>query len=240
MKNPYKILRTQMPLVLNGSNNLIVSIISPVIKHGNLGTSSSVPNKFNRNCYYVFRHINNVTQQPEIRIRYMEFLIKKGKKHDNDKYEIIGDFLGHDPDAFIPGSIGAQIRFDFIERIIKFFVGLRDIDTICITNNSNDNVKLLYDATGHRELGYKWKENVDYWKRQRIAGKLTSHPNVIKQQGKFDMYEPEQDDRELINKMHRMQLNEPAQPAYTFEFGKRKFKRNIKDLKRDLKSILKN
>ena len=26
MKNPYKILRTQMPLVLNGSNNLIVSI----------------------------------------------------------------------------------------------------------------------------------------------------------------------------------------------------------------------
>ena len=242
MKNPLEILRKKLPFVINGKSNLIISIIEPI----NLKAKTV---KYNRTCYYIFKYIYtafNGVHYPRIKITKMSFPIKKRKYPDQIKYEIVGDFVGKEHDAeYIAVYNIDRNRFDPINYnsntlVLNFFNEKNVIDTICITNNpENNNVKLLYDATGHHELGYKWKENTDYWKRIRIAAKLTEHPNVIKEQD-IDMFEPEPDDRKLINKMHRMQLNEPAQPMYTFEhstfeFGKRKL--SLKRLKLDLKSV---
>ena len=81
--------------------------------------------------------------------------------------------------------------------------------------------------------------NISQEEKSRILEMHSGKKNVIKESD-IDMFKPEPDDRKLINKMHRMQLNEPAQPMYTFEhhtfeFGKRKL--SLKRLKLDLKSV---
>ena len=242
MRNPLEILRKKLPSVINGDHNLIVSIISFTKSKKN----------YNRSCYYIFKqfHFN----RHQIRITKLDFPIKKNSKYQDEiKYETVGDFLGNDPKAQLNTTYDIKrshydpINENCISKVLNFFnykISINEnIDTICITKNPENDVKILYDATGYRDVMDRFATKIKKTKRTREMAEWMGKPKFQNFQENNEPDEPDEpDDRELINKMHRMQLNEPAQPVYTFEFGKQKKsltlkKLKLKKLKLDLKSI---
>ena len=103
-----------------------------------------------------------------------------------------------------------------------------------ITDRNGYNVKILYDATGHLDVGKKFVDNINSWRRQRQAARITGNPETLKQMGYFNP--EENDDTHLIRKMRLMDLNHQEPPERLFDFGKNKHL-NLKQLKKDLKLL---
>jgi hypothetical protein len=151
---------------------------------------------------------------PTINERREIFNINKNRiKDSQDKYEIIGDA------QFSTSSEYMSFSFNIAKVLNRF--SNKNIDTVCITNNNGDNVKILYDATGHLEIGKKFVDNIKSWRRINQAARITGNPDTFVQVGHdFDKFD--QDDSALIEKMRRMDLNYEEPPERLFDFGKKK------------------
>ena len=224
-RNPLEIMRKTLPRVLNGGIHMIISVYEiPQNTQRKYTTLKRV-------VYHLYggRRQRGAFQgfAPTINTRREIFNINKNKVKDSeDKYEIIGDA------QFSPNS--DFMGFSFILKGILIPFSNKLIDTICIADRDGSNVKILYDATGHLEVGKKFVENIKSWRRVNQAARITGNPQTLKQMGYFN---EQQDDSHLIRKMRLMDLNHQDPPERLFDFGKRQIrssKVSLKQLKKDI------
>jgi len=206
-KNPLSLLRKYIPMVLRGSIHMIVSVLEIPT-----GTRYKTPKRVVYHLdYYVlkatgFQDYNYVNVVREI------FPINRDPLKDSEaKYEIIGDIGIGGNSQYVTDATSINL-----DKIIRLFIR-KNIDTIVITDRNGDNVKILYDATGYLEVGKRFLENTNSWRRQRLAAELTGNPETLRQMGYFE--EQPGDDRKLIEKLRRESYEEP--PQRIFDFGKR-------------------
>ena len=227
MENPIKILRTNLPKVLRGTHSLIVSVIV---------TPNTKANPFRR-CFYI--SLNKIYSTIQITIKEEDFKIpkltdKNKIKLENQKYEIIGDFI---EDLYLKQQHISTI--DYIPRTINYIHRYGIIDTIVIVNNpTHTNAKLLYDRIGHFNVGYQWLANTQHWKRKRQAAEYTGHPKLYQERaGKIQSNEDlENQIRQMESEFKRKSRLEPLPPTGgPFSFGKKL--RSIKTINKYLKSI---
>jgi hypothetical protein len=123
---------------------------------------STIVNKSTRRCYY----LENVYMGPLFKdawiVRQEDYKITK-----NNKYGIVGDFEAEEMEY-----VGT---FTQIKGLISFFDSIK-IDTICINNKK---IRLLYDATGHINIGQKWLDIYKYWVNLRKQAEIEGHPDNL-------------------------------------------------------------
>ena len=213
MKKPLQILHENLPKVLANSHSMIISVIE--IPENVNNRRFKVPQRV---CYY----LNYRPTHHQLRCIYRRYeIFKINKKNPDEKYEVIGDFLTNRFTTYPATECNTMADNNkSINETIKFF-GRKDyIDTICLVlNPEHEKIELLYDRTGHLDVGKEFLEKMKKWRRIHVAAELTGNPKTIKQTGGFDLHE--NDDRELIEKMHQMDLNHTEPPERLFDFGKK-------------------
>ena len=226
-RNPLEIIRKNIPKILNGGIRMIISVYE--IPQSSRYTTTK------RVVYHLYggQRRSFLGIQRFIYLTREIFNINKNKVKDNiSKYEIIGD-----ADTSNSENINTY-RENQINDLLYFFenknIENKNIDTICTTNSERGNVKILYDATGHLEVGKRFVDNVNSWRRVNQAARITGNPQTLKQMGYFNK---QKDDRHLIEKMRLMDLNHQEPPQRLFDFGKKVSKVSLKQLKRDLSKL---
>jgi len=210
-RNPLSLLRKYIPKVLKGYIHLIVSVLEIPT-----GTRYKTIKRVVYHLDYRVLKATGFQDYKYINIFREIFPINKNKVKDSEvKYEIIGDIEIGKNSQYVASS--TSINFS---NIINLFNG-KNIDTIVITDADGNKPEILYDATGYLNVGKKFVDNINSWRRQRQAARLTGNPETLRQMGYFQE-QPPGNDRHLIDKMRRMDLNYQEPPERLFDFGKNK------------------
>jgi hypothetical protein len=144
-----QVLRKNLPL---GKHSMIISTI----------VNEIVESKSTRRCYYV----ENIYMGPLFKnawiIRREDY-----KNTKSNKYEIVGDFEVED--------LTYVGTFTQITGVLSFFDSIK-IDTICI---NCEKIQILYDATGHINIGQKWLGIYKYWVNIKKQAEIEGHPDNL-------------------------------------------------------------
>ena len=208
-RNPFQILRKNIPKVLNNTIHMIISVYEIPI-----GTRYKTPKRVVYHLNFTRLKATGFQDYKYIQVSRETFPINKNPVKDRQaKYEIVGDFeIGRKGEKVYESTNPLNI--------IKNVFIKKNIDTIVITDRYGDKPEILYDATGYHDIWKKYINNLKSWRLQRQASMITGDPNTLHQMGYFNVNE--NDDRHLIEKMHLMDINYQEPPQRLFDFGKRK------------------
>jgi hypothetical protein len=119
----------------------------------------NVHSKSTRSCYYL-SDING------------GLVVHRGvyKITKNNKYEIVGDFEAEDL-IYLGKVLTCKSLLLFFDKI--------KIDTICVKCVNCEKIQILYDATGHLNIGQKWLGIYKYWVNIKKQAELEGHPDNL-------------------------------------------------------------
>ena len=160
-------------------------------------------------------------------------------KSDRSKYTLITSakyisrlFPYFKTSAYTAASIKKIIKsFDFedpnnpLNNDPKYPYNYLFIDTICITDSVGKNPEIVYDRTGHIDLGKKYKQKSQYWSGERKLAQRIFEPRFLQERGYFDpngntdLVYPDIE-VERLNSLR--QESDPYYSGSLFDFGRRR------------------
>ena len=219
--NPLYFLRKYLPAVATAEKIIIMSVLNRV-------------NRPIRRMYYIdfTDTINGEHIENGIALMAQNFSIPE-LNSDRWKYSLITEARyisrlapNYKTSVNTPASIKKIIKsFDFEDPANPIYndnfpPNSLFIDTICITDPVGQNPEIVYDRTGHLEVGQKYKQQAQKWIGKRQLAERLFDPQFLHQRGYFDLTgNPDlvYPDSEFQS-LERLR-EEPYYPDTLFEFG---------------------
>jgi len=236
-KNPLYFLRKYLPSVSRGEKIIIMSVLNRVNKPVRImyymSFTDHIDGQYIPNGVALMRQNFSI---PELNSKNDPVLNKVSL--DKQKYSLITNagyisrLVPYYKTTLTMSSIKKIIKnFDYedpnnpLYNNPKYPYNYLYIDTICITDSVGKNPEIVYDLSGHIDLGKEYKQKSQYWSEQRKLAERIYEPTFLQERGYFDpngnvdLVYPDSE-TERINR-----LREEPDPYYEgslFDFGPRR------------------